>query len=77
MNDTFVGALIHGVFVAVRLSNHKKVPVIGKVVEVLENEFGIHYLETLLCKIVRTALVKYGRVTVPWTNVLPKHSIIV
>ena len=32
-------------------------------------------LKRLLCKILRTALVKYGRVTVPWTYVLPKHSI--
>ena len=33
--------------------------------------------ERLSCKILRTALVKYGRVTVRWTDVLPKHSIIV
>ena len=34
-------------------------------------------LKRLLWKILRTALVKYGRVTVPWTYVLPKHSITV
>ena len=78
MNDTFRGALIPGVFVAVSLSNHRKVPVIGKVVEVLENKFGIHYSKGChACKILRTALVKYSRVTVPWTDGLPKHSIIV
>ena len=78
LNDTFHGTLVPGVFVAVRLSNHKKVPVIGKVVEVLESEFGIHYSKgSHACKILRFALVKYSRVTVPWTDVLPKHSIIV
>ena len=56
----------------------RQVPVTGKVVEVLENEFGIHYSKgSHACKILRTALVKYSRITVLWTDVLPKHSIIV
>ena len=78
LNDTFHGALIPCVIFAVCLSNHRKVPVTGKAVELLENEFGIHYSKgSHACKILRSALVKYSRVTVPWTDVLPKHSIIV
>ncbi|CAB4023294.1 Hypothetical predicted protein, partial [Paramuricea clavata] len=41
--DDILMALAPGVFVAVYLSNYKKMPVIGKVVEVLEEEFTIHY----------------------------------
>ena len=78
LNDTFHGALIPGVFVTVCLSNHRKVLVTGKVVEVLENEFGIHYSKgSHACKILRFALVKYSRVTVAWKDVLQKHLIIV
>ena len=71
-------ALIPGVFVTVCLSNHRKVLVTGKVVEVLENEFGIHYSKGFnACKILPTALIKYSRVTVAWKDVLQKHLIIV
>jgi hypothetical protein len=76
--DDILMALAPGVFVAVYLSNYKKMPVIGKVVEVLEEEFTIHYWKGSYAKPWEPHLLKNGREITPWSSdVLPKQSIII
>lgn len=43
MNDNYLAALAPGVFVAVYISNYKKRPVIGKVIEVGEDKLKLNY----------------------------------
>ena len=70
------GSFSSGIFVAVHISNCRKVPVIGKVVELYEDEFKIHYWKGAYSKAWVQNLVKRGKESIPWTDVLPKQSII-
>ena len=58
------------------ISNCRKVPVIGKVVELYEDDFKIHYWKGVYSKAWVQNLVKRGKESIPWTDVLPKQSII-
>ncbi|CAB4023645.1 Hypothetical predicted protein [Paramuricea clavata] len=57
--------------------DEKKMPVIGKVVEVLEEEFTIHYWKGSYAKPWEPHLLKNGKEITPWSDVLPKQSIII
>ena len=65
-----------GTFVAVNLINCNKIPVIGKVTEVKEDEFSIHYWKGSYNKAWTPHMVKSGRKSVPWVDHLPKQSVI-
>ena len=51
-------------------------PVIGKVEEVYENKFKINYWKGGYGKAWEEHLVMRGRLTIPWSDVLPKQSVI-
>lgn len=66
-----------GTFVTVHLINCVKVPVIGKITQVKENEFSIHYWKGSYNKAWAPHMVKSGRKHVPWVDNLPKQSVII
>ena len=69
-------ALCPGVFVAVYISNYKKRPVIGKVVEVGENNFTLNYWKGTYSTPWCPHTVKSRQGEVSWKDTLPKQSII-
>ena len=65
-----------GVFVAVYISNYKKRPVIGKVVEVCETDFKLHYWKGAYNTAWQPHIVKSKEGETAWTDTLPKQSVI-
>ena len=65
-----------GAFAAVHLSNYKKVPIIGTVVEVMEDKFKIRYWVDGYSKQWKEHLIRKGRGIIPWEDTLPKTPVI-
>lgn len=75
-SDQYLDALQTGVFVAVNISNYNKFPVIGKVTEVNENDFNLEYWQGSYSKSWRPHLVTVNKEKLPWSDKLPKSSVI-
>lgn len=75
-NDNFLELLAPDIFVAIHISNYTKVPVVGKVLEVNENDFKIHYWQGSYSKPWKQHVLMHKKKSVPWTAVLPQQSII-
>jgi hypothetical protein len=75
-DDNFLDARSPGVLVAVNISNYKKRPVIWKVTEVHENEFGLDYWKGAYNSAWQPHFVKSKEGEVPWADALPKQSVI-
>ena len=76
LDNNYLTLLEPGTFVAVNLINCNKIPVIGKVTEVKEDEFSIYYWKGSYNKAWTPHMVKSGRKSVPWVDNLPKQSVI-
>lgn len=63
--------------VAVHISNYKKKPVIGKVIEVCDHEIKLHYWKGTYSTAWQPHMVKCNKEIKPWTENLPKHSVII
>ena len=73
------GALQQGHLVAVTCENCELEPLIAKVVQIEEDNFKIEWLEGAYSKPWRNAKQrdpKKNRKVIPWTDVIPKQSII-
>ena len=75
-DDQYLGAIAPGVFVAVYLSNYKKMPVIGKVLEIDDDSFKLHYWKGSYSKAWQPHMVKHNKELKPWTDSLSKQSVI-
>lgn len=71
-NENFLKSVKVGVFVAVKLSNCMNEPVIGKVVEVSDETFKIHYWKGTYNGKWQPQNIPRSRT--PWTNELPKSA---
>ena len=76
MDDNYLEALKPDVLVAVYISNYKKKPVIGKVTEVCDTDFTLNYWKGTYSTQWQPHLVKGKDGLVPWSDRLPKDSII-
>ena len=75
--DNYLDDLVPGCLVAVLILNSKKNPVVGKVLEIIDDStFKIHYWKGSYNKPWQPHMVKDGNQQKPWTDVLDKRSII-
>jgi hypothetical protein len=76
-SDDYLRNLAPGAFVAVNIANYKKFPVIGKVSEVREDEIELEYWQGSYTKSWQPHLLTRNKEKIPWSDTLPKRSIIV
>ena len=65
-----------GSLVAVLLSNYDKYPVIGEIIELGEENVQIHYWKGSYLKSWAPHNITKSKEKIPWTDTLPKRSII-
>ncbi|CAB3997346.1 Hypothetical predicted protein [Paramuricea clavata] len=76
-SDDYLRNLTPGAFVAVNTANYKTFPVIGKVSEVREDETELEYWQGSYTKSWQPHLLTRNKEKIPWSDTLPKRSIIV